>query len=196
MGTLRWFERLGILLKPTPVVDQNPAGRIVSAQVVNDAGYLSSREGNPWALYSVLTATPAAGNHAAVAITTRSPATHGIGIHRLMISPASAELINMAFVNYAAITWVAAQTTLVSNYADLETDSLLIVRHGTIAAANLPTTSGVWDASPNSSVPWIEEANAPMLHNPQVRAADTILFWDTIATNPMIFNAKAQAIRL
>lgn len=136
-----WIRRLIALARPNQ--DQiNASGAVLSAQIVNDARWLSSREDNPAGFYVESLPAPAAGVHAAYffeAIDTTILST--LLCHYMLnqsvggVGPLSFELV---VDPTTTIVWAAGPTVLAARGGDPGVDQRIRVARGEVLTANLP----------------------------------------------------------
>lgn len=184
MGTLRWFSRLGISLKPAPVVDQRAAGTVLSTSIVNDSRYMSSRDEQPWTAIARNPANPGAGFHNALLIT--PPGGYAVGLYDLRGSFA---LINMA-ARTTPVTWNAGPTAVPQPFADPDTTHALTIVEGNIATANLPTAQFEFTGLITGTYHLWMDSDPPL----RLPVNQSLLIWTDAAAVAVGWYVKAQAL--
>jgi hypothetical protein len=191
LGNQRWYERLALSLLPEPVVDQSAAGRIGSTQLVNDASWMSSREGNPWAVWSIAQNTPGAGEHCFFTLTSSLPvAITGIGVYHL--GWATVGDMNYAGVTQAGIVYSNGPTVLDPIWNDAASVSRLTFRFGEVLTANLPTAQGNFRGN-NASGFGTFQSKPPTIF---VGPGDSLAFWTSTTNQGLGLTIKAQSIAI
>lgn len=191
MGTQRWYERLALTLLPEPVVDQSAAGRLTSAQLVNDARWMSSREGNPRGYWSLFQSGPGAGEHTMFCLTNTLPgALTGIAIHQF--SATQTGILQYASVNFSSLVFVAGTTTLAPIWSDADVTSRITFRFGDSLSANLPTAQANWNFNNGFGFQSFHESSPLIWTGP----GDTLVFWQLSANQAASFSIVAQSVAL